>query len=168
MLAEKLSTFDSALRERHADVHASLKPGARPRTLLRNPAQDWFAWRDGQPRDTAALFLGRYRFVPFEEAQASARAMRVAMLHPVSAMATLVFARRMLYSWPLLTGSAGEGFYFSTWSWRAFYHFKGEQERVFRSFETFVDFLIELTAISGHTEIARIERELELLVEYTD
>ena len=167
MLADKLKQFDTALRERHSEFHTSLRPGLSRGISMSSSVGEWFAWRDGQPHDTTTLFLDTYRFVPLDEARMQARSARSAFLtSPIQAMALAVFARRMLYSWPLIVDGAGEGYFFSTVSRQVFYKFEGERDRAFSSFEAFLDLLIELATVSARTEQARIERELELIDEY--
>jgi hypothetical protein len=166
VLASKIKQFDAALRDRHAEFHASLRPGVSPAFSIPGSVREWFAWRDGQSPDTETLFLDTYRLVPLEEARSQPRSARSTLFSsPAQAVAVVIFARRMLYSWPLLVDGAGEGYFFSTLSRRVFYRFQGERVRVFPSFEAYLDFLIKLAA-GKPSALGRIERELELIDEY--
>lgn len=167
MLADKLKQFDTALQKRHSEFHASLRPGVSGGLALRGAVGEWFGWRDGQLPEATTLFVDAYRFVPLDEARMQARSARAALfMDPLQGLALALFSRRMLYSWPLMVDGAGEGYFFSTISRRIFYPFEGESDRVFPSFETFLDFLLELAAVSGRTLHARIEREMALMDEY--
>jgi hypothetical protein len=167
VIAAKIKQFDEALRDHHAEFHASLRHGVSPGFSVASPVREWFGWRDGQSLDAETLFLDTYRFVPLEEARAQARSARSSLFRsPAQGVALVIFARRMLYSWPLLVDRVGEGYFFSIVSRRVFYRFQGERVRVFPSFEGYLDFLIELAAVSARSVQARIERELELIDEY--
>ena len=167
MLATKIDQFDAALREHHDEFHTSLRPGVSPGVSLPRPVREWFAWRDGQSPEAETLFLDTYRLVPFEEARSQPRAARSNLVSsPAQAVAFVIFARRMLYSWPLLVDGSGEGYFFSRVSRRVFYRFQGERTRVFSSFERYLDFLIELAGVPASSTHARIERELELINQY--
>jgi hypothetical protein len=167
VLTDKITQFDTALRQRHSEFYTSLQPGVSLGFPIPSSVREWFAWRDGQSPDAEALFLDTYRFVSLEEVRSQARSARSNLFtSPVQAVSLVIFARRMLYSWPLLVDRAGEGYFFSTFSRRVFYRFQGETDRMFASFERYLDFLIELATVSAPSEQARIERELALLDEY--
>ena len=83
--------------------------------------------------------------------------------HPLQTLFLAIFARRTLYSWPLLVDGAGDGYFYSTLSRRVFHRFEGERDPFFPSFEGFVDFLVQLANMKETSVEGRIERELELL-----
>lgn len=167
MLAKVIEEFDTVLRTQHPALHASLQPGVSPTFWLPGPIGAWFAWRNGQPSDESPQFLDAYRFVPIAEAREQVRQARMCLFSsPIQGIALAVFARRMLYSWPLLVDVAGDGYFYSTISRRVFYKCEGEQDIVFPSFVRFVECLIELATLTEQSGITRYEREFEVIDAY--
>jgi len=168
MLTEKLHQLDANLRRHHADVYETLYEGIDPHLREGDPCQAWFQWKNGQQSFICPLFIGRYRFVPFAEAQSQPRTMRRSIWRdPMGAIATLLFARRSLFSWPLLVDAAFDGYYFSRVSRRVFHKFKGERDRFFGSFELFVDLLIQLSDSPAQSSDQMAAREVDLLMRYS-
>ena len=103
------------------------------------------------------------------EARQGPRMIRAsAFRNPLAGLALIVFARRALYCWPILTDLAGDGYFFSPLSRKVIYTFKGEQDEILSSFETFVDFLVAVSLRSPRSQLARIEAEQELRSEYAN
>lgn len=163
MRQDQLNCLEEALAREHAEVLSSLRPGGSRSYIFHRSLAVWFSWRDGQSPD-APLFHERYSFVGYGEARAHFRS-SVGGAFP-HLFATLLFARHVLYSIPLLIDGAGEGYFYSYLSGTVVYRFEGESARSFCSFSQFVDYLIELAKIPASSGNAGIERELELLEEY--
>ena len=69
-------------------------------------------------------------------------------------------------SWPLLIDASGAGYYFDTGRQTVLYRLEAEQDALFESFEKFVDYLVELSAMpADHQDF--LETEQRLLVRYT-
>ena len=169
MLADKLQALDRTLRERHPALYATLRPGI-PRQSPFDDLRKWFAWRDGQG-DGVAPFAGPllfewHRVVQFYEGQAQRREMRrAAWTNPIRAVFFLTLGRALLRSWPLLLDASGAGYYFDTGRRTVVYRLEGEQDALFESFERFVDYLIELSALSADHQTF-LETEQRLLQRY--
>jgi hypothetical protein len=170
MLANKLQTLDHVLREHHEELYATLQPGVSEQ-IKHGPLREWFAWKNGQNDGEApyggALLSGWHRFVPLDEGQAELRAARRAVWrNPVYALFALTLGRKLLRSWPVLVDASGAGYYYHTGQNTVYYRVDGEPDMTFRSFENFVDFLIELSGVRA-TELAFLEAESKLLERYT-
>ena len=164
-MTTKFQQLDTVMKENWPEVYMTLRHGSDVGLSRSNPCQDWFEWKNGQEHDVVDLLIGRYRFIPFSEARASCSELRRGPALQVSAL--LIFAPRMLVSWPLLIDAAGDGYYFNTIRKRVFWHFEGSPDMRFRSFGVFVDFLIALLSISRGSERTLIEREIELVQKCT-
>jgi hypothetical protein len=169
MLADKLQTLDRALRERHPALYATLRPGAARQSKF-DVLREWFAWKDGQG-DGIASFAGPllfewHRFIPFEEGQNQLRSTRrAAWTNPIRAVFFLTLGRPLLRSWPLLLDASGAGYYFDTGRRTVLYRLEGEQDALFESFERFIDYLVELSAVSADHQTF-LEAEQRLLQRY--
>jgi hypothetical protein len=169
MLANKLQTLDRVLREHHEALYATLQPGIAEQRKY-GPLREWFAWKNGQNDGEApyggALLSGWHRFVPLEEGQAELRAARRALWrNPIYALFVFTNCRKLLRSWPLLVDASGAGYYYDTGKNTVYYRVEGDPEMIFPTFESFVDFLIELAGITA-TELAFLEAESQLLERY--
>ncbi len=166
MINEELLKLEHVLREKHQDIWESLRPGLENVSAPSADCATWFGWRDGQESSSGHTFLGSYRFVPYDEARDSPREVRDGSTLAQKVF-LLIFARRSLYSWPLLIDGAGDGYYFSTMSHSVFYKFEGERDTVLSSFSVFVRILTSLASLGSPSEEELVEAELELLAQYS-
>ena len=151
MLTEKITALDEALKRRHGEMYATLNKGREADSEILAPLGDWYAWRDGQPEETEKLFFDHYRFIPSEEAGR-------------------LYVRDTDYSLPLLTDEPGEGYWFSPRRQTVFYNasvFYDRDDLQFASFESFVEYLIELAEIPVADIGEFIEAEEALIRKYT-
>lgn len=152
MLKEKIAALDVVLQQKHATMYASLAVGKEAYSSINMPLRNWYQWQNGQQKETENLFFNHYRFIPFEEA------------HPLSLLPQTEF------SLPLIADDAGEGYWFSTKNQKVFYNaatFYDKEDLMFISFESFVDFLIELAANPLQSIGEFIEIEEALLTKFT-
>jgi len=151
MFTEKLATLDAILQQKHAKMYASLNKSKEVNSSLPAPLRDWYKWRDGQNQESENLFFDWYRFYSAEEARQRC-------------------CSQTEYSLPLLTDDAGLGYWFSTASHNVFYNWEecyDTSARLFASFDSFIDFLIEF-ADSPQQSIGEVfDREENLLKKYT-
>lgn len=89
-----------------------------------------------------------------------------AWTNPIRAVFFLTFGRHLLRSWSLLVDASGAGHYYDTGKRTVVYRLEGERDLFFKSFESFIDFLVELSALSVGTQ-EFLEAEQRLLGRYT-
>ena len=151
MFTEKLAALDAVLQQKHAKMYASLNKSKEINSSLPAPLRDWYEWRDGQNQESENLFFDWYRFYSSEEARQ-------------------LYLSQTEYSLPLLTDDAGLGYWFSTLNQKVFYNaatFYDKEDLLFTSFESFLEFLIELAESPSHSIGEFIEIEEALLNKYT-
>lgn len=152
MLTEKIDTLEAILQQKHPEMYASLSEGKELNSSINAPLRHWYDWKDGQTEETENLFFDYYRFIPYEEAR------------------PLCLLPQTEYSLPLITDNASEGYWFSTINQKVFYNaatFYDKENLLFTSFESFVEFLIELADSASKNIGEFIETEKALLEKYT-
>jgi hypothetical protein len=165
VLTDKLQTLDRVLRERHSALYATLRPGVSCQSKS-DVLRQWFAWKDGQEDGTTNLLFEWHRFIPFAEGQGELRSMRkAACTNPIRAAFLFTLGRPLLRSWPLLSDGSGAGYYFDTGRRTVLYRVEGDPDALFESFDGFVDYLIELSAVSADQQTF-LEAEQSLLQRY--
>ena len=152
LLTKKIATLDAILQQNHAKAYSSLNKGKKVTSSIISPLHGWYEWQDGQSPETENLFFDCYRFIPSEES-----------------LQQIVSATE--YSLPLLTDGAGEGYWFSTLNRKAFYNFEvfyNKENFLFTTFDSFIEFLIELAKSPSQNTGEFIEIEEALLNKYRE
>lgn len=167
-IKDQLEILEACLKRNYPAVHAELQPGISANSWRSSELNEWFAWRNGQPRESHEPLLWLYRFVGYEEACDTLKRLRRDLMgHPLNGLIILFLSTRLLYSIPLLIDHGGNGFYFDSLRNTVFYREHAERDRVFRRWDGFLAFLNELLEAQPSGQHLMFQRLAELLNVHT-
>lgn len=166
-MSEKLlQKLDTALCEHQPKLYAALQPGISIPRYRHANLKMWFAWRNGQPRDSREVLHGRYFFATFEDGLAGLKHMRGAVWEgPLAFLFMVAFTRRSFYSLPLVVDAAGDGYYYHLYRRTVYWKFKGEADILLPSFDLFLKLLAQFASAPARRD-AGGTKEWELLQKY--
>lgn len=167
-IQDQLRVLDSLLNQSYPAVHADLQDGILANVWRSTELSEWYAWRNGQARESQELLLWLYRFVGYEEARNTLRILRRDLiLHPLNGLIILILSPRLLYSIPLLIDHGGNGIYVDRIRNTVFHREHGDRDRVFDGWEGFLIFLNELLELQPRGQTQMFQHLAELLSAHT-
>lgn len=167
-IKNQLETLDSLLSRNYPAVHVDLRDGVVAHSWRSSELNDWFAWRNGQSRESREVLLWLYRFIGYEEGRDSLRMLRRELIaHPLNGLIILFLSTRLLYSVPLLIDHGGNGFYFDCIRNTIFHREHAERDRVFSDWNGFLVFLNELLETRPKGQSQMFQRMADLMNQHT-
>ncbi len=167
-IEDQLKTLDSLLNRNYPALYAELQDGVAVKSWRSQELNDWYAWRNGQARESREVLLWLYRFVGYDEAYSTLKLLRRELIaHPLNGLIILLLSTRLLYSIPLLVDDGSNGFYFDCIRNTIFHREHGERDRAFVNWFAFLSFLNELLAVPPRGQNQMFERMADLLNTYT-
>lgn len=167
-IKDQLKTLDSLLTRNYPTVHVDLQGGVAANSWRSRELNEWYAWRNGQSRESRELLLWLYRFIGCEEGRDTSRILRRQLIaHPLNGLIILFLSNRLLYSVPLLIDPGGNGFYFDYIKNTIFYREHADRDRVFADWRSFLVFLNELLETRPQGQNRMFQYMADLMNEHT-
>ncbi|MFO0905954.1 MAG: hypothetical protein U0939_23305 [Pirellulales bacterium] len=168
-MGDLLQTLDAHLAAHHPELYAELDDGVSVRSWRSRELSAWFAWHNGQRRDSKRLTMGGLQFISISNARESQRILRWELAtHPLHGLIVTFFSPRIWYSLPILVDQGRNGFFFDGLRNTLIYREHAEQDRSFASWSSFLEMLCIFFSRRYRSTNHEIEAMCDLIMKYTD
>jgi hypothetical protein len=70
-IKNQLETLNLQLLQKYPNLHAELRQGVNAKSWRSSELNEWFAWRNGQDRESQEVLLWLHQFVGYDEGRTS-------------------------------------------------------------------------------------------------